>query len=79
MGAGWTPPSPKDNPREIFSGAQPMTPPSLDILGIGHAIVAVLARAEDSFLAEHGMAKGGIALLPTYQAHAIHRSMCPGL
>ena len=38
-----------------------MTTPSLDILGIGNAIVDVLARAEDAFLGEHGMAKGGMA------------------
>ena len=48
-----------------------MTPPSLDILGIGNAIVDVLARAEDGFLAQHGMAKGGMALIGTDLAEAI--------
>ena len=56
-----------------------MTPPSLDILGIGNAIVDVLARAEDTFLAEHGMAKGGMALIGTDQAEAIYAAMGPGI
>ncbi|MFN8982546.1 MAG: adenosine kinase, partial [Alphaproteobacteria bacterium] len=56
-----------------------MTPPSLDILGIGNAIVDVLARAEDAFLAEHGMAKGGMALISTDQAEAIYAAMGPGI
>ncbi|MFM7607633.1 MAG: adenosine kinase [Alphaproteobacteria bacterium] len=56
-----------------------MTHPSLDILGIGNAIVDVLARAEDSFLEEHGMAKGGMALIGTDQAEAIYAAMGPGL
>ena len=29
-----------------------------DVLGIGNAIVDVLARAEDDFLSRQGMAKG---------------------
>ncbi|MCX7370733.1 MAG: adenosine kinase, partial [Alphaproteobacteria bacterium] len=56
-----------------------MTPPSLDILGIGNAIVDVLARAEDGFLAQHGMAKGGMALIGTDQAEAIYAAMGPGI
>ena len=56
-----------------------MTPPSLDILGIGNAIVDVLARAEDGFLAKHGMAKGGMALIGTDQAEAIYAAMGPGI
>jgi len=56
-----------------------MTTPSLDILGIGNAIVDVLARAEDAFLAEHGMAKGGMALIGTDQAEAIYAAMGPGI
>ncbi len=53
--------------------------PSLDILGIGNAIVDVLARAEDSFLASHGMAKGGMALIDAAQAEAIYGVMGPGV
>ena len=56
-----------------------MTTASLDILGIGNAIVDVLARAEDSFLATHGMAKGGMALIGADQAEAIYQVMGPGV
>jgi fructokinase len=55
------------------------TTPTLDILGIGNAIVDVLARAEDSFLATHGMAKGGMALIGADQAEAIYQVMGPGV
>ena len=33
---------------------------TLDILGIGNAIVDVLARADEDMLVRHGMAKGGM-------------------
>lgn len=52
---------------------------TLDILGIGNAIVDVLARAEEEMLARHGMAKGSMALIGTEQAEAIYAAMGPGL
>jgi fructokinase len=55
------------------------TPPSLDLLGIGNAIVDVLARAEDGFLATQGMAKGGMALIDTAAAERIYAAMGPGI
>lgn len=56
-----------------------MTAPTLDILGIGNAIVDVLARAEDGFLAQHNMPKGGMALIGAEQAEAIYGVMGPGV
>ena len=56
-----------------------MTTSGLDILGIGNAIVDVLARAEDSFLDRHNMAKGGMALIGAEQAEAIYQVMGPGV
>ncbi|EHL98632.1 kinase, PfkB family [Acetobacteraceae bacterium AT-5844] len=53
--------------------------PTLDILGIGNAIVDVLARAEPSFLATHGMTPGAMALIDTAQAEAIYAAMGPGV
>ncbi|MEI7712972.1 MAG: adenosine kinase, partial [Rhodospirillales bacterium] len=32
----------------------------IDILGIGNAIVDVVARADDAFLSKHDMHKGGM-------------------
>jgi len=53
--------------------------PTLDILGIGNAIVDVLARAEDGFLAAHGMTPGAMALIDAAQANAIYAAMGPGV
>lgn len=50
----------------------------LDVLTIGNAIVDVLARAEDDFLAAHGMNKGGMALIDEPRAEAIYGAMGPG-
>ena len=56
-----------------------MTSPALDLLGIGNAIVDVLARAEDAFLAGHGMAKGGMTLIDAAAAERIYGTMGPGV
>jgi fructokinase len=56
-----------------------MQAPTLDLLGIGNAIVDVLARAEDGFLARHEMAKGGMTLISAGQAEAIYAAMGPGV
>jgi fructokinase len=56
-----------------------MTSPALDILGIGNAIVDVLARAEDAFLAQQGMAKGAMTLIDAAAAERIYAAMGPGL
>ena len=56
-----------------------MTSPALDLLGIGNAIVDVLSRAEDAFLAEHAMAKGSMTLIDTTTAERIYAAMGPGV
>ena len=48
---------------------------ALDILGIGNAIVDVVASATEATLTEWGMAKGGMALIDTQRAEAIHASL----
>jgi len=48
-----------------------------DVLGIGNAIVDVIARAEDDFLLRNGMHKGGMALIDEARAEAIYASMGP--
>ena len=42
-----------------------------DVLGIGNAIVDVIARAEDDFLVKHAMQKGGMALIDEDRAQAM--------
>ncbi len=56
-----------------------MTTTRFDVLGIGNAIVDVLARAEDDFLAAHNMHKGTMSLIDEAQADAIYDAMGPAM
>ena len=56
-----------------------MVKPTYDVLGIGNAIVDVIARAEDDFLIRHGMRKGGMALIDEARAEAIYDAMGPAI
>ncbi len=48
-----------------------------DILGIGNAIVDVVATTDDGFLARHAMQKGGMALIGPEAADALYAAMPP--
>jgi sugar/nucleoside kinase (ribokinase family) len=50
-----------------------------DVLGIGHAIVDVLANTTDGFLTEHGIAKGGMTLVDGFRAEMLGRSMAAAI
>jgi sugar/nucleoside kinase (ribokinase family) len=50
-----------------------------DVLGIGNAIVDVIARAEEDFLLRHGMRKGTMALIDEARAQAIYEAMGPAV
>ena len=52
-----------------------MTASQYDVLGIGNAIVDVIARAEDDFLVAQGMHKGTMALIDEERAQAIYAAM----
>jgi adenosine kinase len=54
-----------------------MTASRYDVLGIGNAIVDVIARAEDDFLVAQGMHKGAMALIDEARAQAIYAAMGP--
>jgi sugar/nucleoside kinase (ribokinase family) len=54
-----------------------MAAPRYDVLGIGNAIVDVIARAEDDFLVTQGMHKGGMALIDEARAASIYQAMGP--
>lgn len=56
-----------------------MPAPSLDVVGIGNAIVDVLAQAEDAFLERQGLVKGTMALVDAARAEALYAEMGPGL
>jgi sugar/nucleoside kinase (ribokinase family) len=48
-----------------------------DVLGIGNAIVDVIARADDDFLVAQGMRKGAMTLIDEKRAQAIYAAMGP--
>jgi sugar/nucleoside kinase (ribokinase family) len=50
-----------------------------DVLGIGNAIVDVIARTEDDFLVAHGMQKGAMALIDEARAKKIYEAMGPAV
>src|ERR1700726_4844874 len=50
-----------------------------DVIGIGNAIVDVIARTEDDFLVAHGMRKGTMALIDESRAGAIYDAMGPAV
>ena len=52
---------------------------SLDVVGVGNAIVDVLAHSDDAFLAAHGIAKGGMTLIDEAAAHSIYDAMAPAI
>src|SRR6266850_3475308 len=54
-------------------------PVQIDVLGIGNAIVDVIARTEDDFLIKHAMNKGTMALIDEPRAEAIYASMGPAI
>lgn len=56
-----------------------MTNARYDILGIGNAIVDVIARAEDDFLVRHDMTKGSMMLIDEERAQRIYGAMGPAV
>jgi adenosine kinase len=56
-----------------------MTAQRIDVLGIGNAIVDVIARADDDFLVKHAMRKGTMALIDEARAAALYDAMGPAV
>jgi adenosine kinase len=52
-----------------------MTAPRYDLLGVGNAIVDVIAQTDDKFLVAHGMATGSMTLIDEARAKAIYDAM----
>ncbi len=50
-----------------------------DVVGIGNAIVDVIARAEEDFLLRQGMRKGTMTLIDEQRAEAIYEAMGPAI
>ena len=56
-----------------------MAEPSFDVVGIGNAIVDVLAHAEEKFLADQKLAKGAMTLIDAAGAERLYGLMAPGV
>ena len=56
-----------------------MTQPRLDVVAIGNAIVDVIAQADDAFLAQHELTKGGMQLIDAATADLLYSQMGSGL
>ena len=54
-----------------------MTSARFDVLGIGNAIIDVLARTEDDFLIKRGLAKGSMQLISETESEALYQAMGP--
>lgn len=52
-----------------------MATASLDVVGIGNAIVDIIAQADDAFLAAMSMVKGSMSLIDEARAEAIYAGM----
>ena len=56
-----------------------MASQSFDVVGIGNAIVDVIAQADEAFLARQGLAKGSMRLIDAAEAEALYGAMGPGI
>ncbi len=56
-----------------------MTQTTLDLVGIGNAVVDVLTHAEDAFLVRNDLAKGAMTLVDAAQAHKLYDKMGPAV
>jgi sugar/nucleoside kinase (ribokinase family) len=56
-----------------------MTSTAFDVLGIGNAIVDVISRADDAFLASHELTKGSMMLIDEVRAEKLYAAMGAGI
>jgi sugar/nucleoside kinase (ribokinase family) len=56
-----------------------MNAASIDVLGIGNAIVDVIAHADDAFLEHEGLAKGAMTLIDAARAETLYQKMGPAI
>jgi sugar/nucleoside kinase (ribokinase family) len=56
-----------------------MTQATIDLVGIGNAIVDVIAHADDAFLAQEALVKGTMTLIDAERAEALYAMMGPAI
>lgn len=52
---------------------------SLDVIGVGNALVDVISHETDDFVSSFGMAKGAMTLIDEQQSTSLYESMGPGV
>ena len=81
MGAGARGEGARDGPglasSPVTSPARPA--PTLDVVGIGNALVDVLTHEDDAFLERHGLVKGAMTLIDTQRAEELYGAMSAGI
>jgi sugar/nucleoside kinase (ribokinase family) len=50
-----------------------------DVVGVGNAIVDVIANVEDSFIETHGLNRASMTLIDEDRAHTLYEAMPPGI
>ena len=53
--------------------------PALDVVGVGNAIVDVIATVPDSFIRDHGLVKGAMTLVSAERSAELYRAMPNGI
>jgi sugar/nucleoside kinase (ribokinase family) len=56
-----------------------MSAATLDVVAIGNAIVDIIGRCDDAYLAKHGCPKGGMSLVDEPRIAALYAGMGPGI
>src|SRR5437763_14534102 len=56
-----------------------MSSAAIDVVGIGNAIVDVIAHADEAFVAAQGFAKGSMNLIDAPRAQSLYDSMGPAV
>ncbi|MBT8241331.1 MAG: adenosine kinase, partial [Acidimicrobiia bacterium] len=56
-----------------------MTTNDYDVLGVGNAIVDVIAKCDDDFLHDESIEKGGMTLIDEGRAKQLYRAMAPAI
>jgi sugar/nucleoside kinase (ribokinase family) len=66
-------------PLSVSVDSQHMTTAIFDVVGIGNAIVDVIAHADEAFLEREGFVKGTMTLIGASRAEALYRMMGPAV
>ena len=56
-----------------------MSEPGIDVVGVGNAIVDVIAEVDDSFIVDHGLVKNSMTLIDGERADLLGAAMPPGI